>query len=76
MKKIKLYDLIEFFKWSGTTCVAAKELGRHYIGFEINEKWHRIAVDRINGADANGQTPLFTDFDLLTKQVAEERKGL
>ena len=28
-----------------------------------------------NGVTADGQTSLFTDFDLYTKQVAEERKG-
>jgi len=29
-----------------------------------------------NGVTGEGQTSLFTNFDLLTKQVAEERKGL
>ena len=28
-----------------------------------------------NGVEPNGQTSLFTDFEALTKQVAEERKG-
>ena len=50
---------------SGTTAVAAKELGRQYLGFEIDEKWHRIAVDRVNGIDKRGQTSIFTDFDNL-----------
>jgi DNA modification methylase len=34
---------------SGTTAVACKELGRHYIGFEMNPKYYKIAVDRVNG---------------------------
>ena len=57
-------DLVaDFFMGSGTTAVAAKETGRNFIGFEIDEKWHKIAVDRINGIDARGQTSIFTNFD-------------
>ena len=37
------------FMGSGTTAVACKELDRHYLGFEINEKFHKIAIDRVNG---------------------------
>ena len=50
---------------SGTTCVAAKELNRQYIGIELNPKFYEIAKDRLNGIDANGQTSIFTDFDNL-----------
>lgn len=50
---------------SGTTAVACKELGRNFIGFEIDKKFHKIAVDRVNGITANGQTTIFTDFDNL-----------
>ena len=55
----------DFFLGSGTTCVAAKELGRRYIGFEIDEEYYKIAKDRLNGVTANGQTSMFTDFDKL-----------
>lgn len=42
-------DIIaDFFLGSGTTCVAAKELGRRYIGFEIDEGYYKIAKDRLN----------------------------
>ena len=34
---------------SGTTAVACKELGRNYIGFELNPEYYQIAVDRVNG---------------------------
>ena len=52
---------------SGTTAVACKELGRNFIGFEINEKYHKIAVDRLNGIKKNGQMSLFdTDFEQLS----------
>ncbi len=37
------------FSGSGTTCAAAKELGRHYLGFEIDEGYWKSSVDRLNG---------------------------
>ena len=40
------------FMGSGTTAVAAKRLGLSYYGFEINERFHRIAVDRLKGITA------------------------
>lgn len=42
--------VLDPFSGSGTSCVAAKELGRHYIGFEIEPKWWKVSVDRLNGA--------------------------
>lgn len=48
----------DFFCGSGTTCLAAKELNRQYIGFEISEKWAKIAQDRLNGIDGHGQISL------------------
>lgn len=41
--------ILDPFLGSGTTCVAAKELGRQYIGIEINPKYYDIAKDRLNG---------------------------
>jgi len=32
---------------SGTTAVACKQLGRHYIGFEINKEYYKIAKQRL-----------------------------
>lgn len=55
----------DFFVGSGTTCVAAKELNRKYLGFEIDKKFYEISKKRINGITANGQTSVFTDFDKL-----------
>lgn len=58
--------VLDPFMGSGTTAVACKELNRNFIGFEINEKYHKIAIDRLNGIKKNGQTSLLdTDFDLL-----------
>ena len=42
---------------SGTTCVAAKKLGRRYIGIEISPKYAEIARNRVR----NTPKPLFTE---------------
>lgn len=47
--------VLDCFMGSGTTCVACKDIGRRYIGFEIEKKWYDIAVNRLNKIDANGQ---------------------
>lgn len=50
---------------SGTTCLAAKRLGLNYIGFEINEKYWKIATDRLQGINQKGELNLFDlDYDL------------
>ena len=41
--------VLDCFMGSGTTAVACKELGRNYIGFELNPEYWQIAVDRVNG---------------------------
>lgn len=51
--------ILDPFVGSGTTCVAAKRLGRQYIGFEINEKYYKIACDRLNGLNQKGEMNLF-----------------
>ena len=56
----------DFFLGSGTTCVAARETNRRYIGFEKDKKYFEIAKDRLNGISAvkrkiidEGQLTLF-----------------
>ena len=45
---------------SWPTAVACKEHNRKYLGFEINPDYYKIAVDRVNGITATGQTSIFT----------------
>lgn len=59
--------VLDTFSGSGTTCVAAKETGRQYLGFEIDKQYWKISIDRLNGINNKGQTDLFnTDFEQLT----------
>lgn len=58
----------DFFLGSGTTCVAAKEIDRKYIGFEIDKEYYKIAKNRLNGINANGQMSIFTDVDKLEQE--------
>ena len=40
--------VLDPFAGSGTTCIAARNLGRHYIGIDIDEKNIRTANERLN----------------------------
>jgi len=43
--------ILDLFMGSGTTCLAAKNLGRQFIGIEKEEKYYNIAQKRIFGDD-------------------------
>lgn len=47
--------VLDCFMGSGTTGVACKELGRDFIGIEIDEKYFNIANDRINDVNTDSQ---------------------
>ena len=55
--------VLDCFCGSGTTCVAAKETNRHFIGMEINEEYWKIANNRLNGILANGQMSIFSKLE-------------
>lgn len=57
--------VLDCFSGSGTTCVAAKELNRRFIGIEIDKQYYEISVDRLNGVLANGQISFDTDITKL-----------
>lgn len=42
---------------SGTTCVVAKELNRHYIGIDVSDEYCRLAIDRMT-VHLNNSKPL------------------
>lgn len=52
--------VLDCFMGSGTVAIACKEIGRQFIGFEISDKWCKVANDRLNNIDANGQISLFS----------------
>lgn len=41
--------VLDTFLGSGTTALACKELGRHYIGFEKDARWVAVARERVEG---------------------------
>lgn len=43
--------ILDPFMGSGSTCVAAVNTNRHYIGFELDEKYFQIACDRLDEAE-------------------------
>jgi DNA modification methylase len=51
--------VLDTFMGSGTTAVACLETDRQFIGFEIDEKWCKIANNRVKGISASGQISLF-----------------
>jgi DNA modification methylase len=55
--------VLDPFSGSGTTCVAAKETDRNYLGFEIDERYYKLATDRINGINQYGQLSIFTNME-------------
>lgn len=51
--------VLDCFAGSGTTCVACQEIGRQFIGMEIEPHWCKIANDRLCKIDAGGQIGMF-----------------
>lgn len=45
--------VLDPFTGSGTTGIAAIQNGRNFIGIEANDKYHKIALDRLAGAKNN-----------------------
>lgn len=58
--------VLDTFMWSGTTAVACIKTGRSYIGFELDEKYHAIAQQRISDAMAEAADNLLDDMETST----------
>ena len=53
--------VLDPFMGSGTTAVAAKSYGRHFIGFEINEEYYKNACKRIRKEQEEIKSSLFNN---------------
>lgn len=51
--------VVDPFMGSGTTCVAAKELSRGFIGMELEPQYYEIAQKRISNSKINNEISLF-----------------
>ncbi|MCL5256664.1 MAG: site-specific DNA-methyltransferase [Chloroflexi bacterium] len=54
---IKLYSfvgdvILDPFAGSGTTCLAALSLGRHYVGFDVSKEYCNLARNRLSATQA------------------------
>ncbi|MCK5762862.1 MAG: site-specific DNA-methyltransferase [Clostridiales bacterium] len=45
--------VLDPFCGSGTSCLAAKELNRNYIGIDLSDKFCKISRERLNDGDKN-----------------------
>ena len=63
--------VLDTFMGSGTTALACLRTGRNFIGFELDEKYHAIALQRI-AAEAGEMA----DAELEAAAAAEEEDWL
>jgi 23S rRNA G2445 N2-methylase RlmL len=64
--------ILDPFCGTGTTCVAAKRMGRRFIGIDINPAYVGIARERIEKAAMDGGPSLLVGFPKYpTKEVLE-----
>ena len=59
--------MLDPFMGSGTTAVACKELGRHYIGYEISQDYVDTANRRLESV-----RPILTEPTQLRKKITLE----
>ena len=65
--------VLDPFLGSGTTAIAANNLGRYCIGIEINSAYYQIAEKRLGAIP--GTTSLFDVMESLTPPIADDRQA-
>lgn len=63
--------ILDPFMGSGTTGVACMNLGRKFIGIEIESKYFEIACERIENAQR--QSSLLDDYDATTRSYEQTK---
>jgi DNA modification methylase len=61
--------ILDPFVGSGTTAVAAKRLGKNYIGIDSNERYVRLTERRLNEIDKEIESDLFQFQKSQSKQI-------
>ena len=46
--------VLDPFMGSGTTALAAREAGRHYVGYEVDESYAQLALQRLQEHTSHG----------------------
>lgn len=59
--------IVDIFSGSGTTAVAAKGLGRQYIGFELSLDYHQLAINRLEKIKEGELLPIEYNNSFVTQ---------
>ena len=66
--------VLDPFVGSGTTCVVAKKLGRHYLGIEIDEEYCLWAAKRVNNVRFDNSIQGYSDGVFWERNSLTEQK--
>ena len=63
------------FAGGGSTMVAAKQLNRHFFGFEISDYYHNVIIDRLKQKTLNETLEVYTMNEEQKEQEVDEHKS-